>query len=93
MFFSVQELERRDLCFDVAYQPGEIKFAEAGDELTQSGSLEASGVAQLVGSAFAEIRVRGHLRVNLTTECDRCLEEMALPLEQDFDLFYRRLEP
>ncbi len=89
MFFSVPELEHRSLSFDVAYRPGEFRFAEAGEDLCQTGLLEATGEAQLVGSVFTEIRVRGHLRVRLAAECDRCLERVEFPLESDFDLYYR----
>ena len=89
MFFNVQELEHRNLSFDVDYRPGEIRFTDAGEDLTQSGSLQAVGTAQLVGSVFAEIRVRGHLRVTMATDCDRCLERVEFSIEDDFDLFYR----
>jgi uncharacterized protein len=92
MLFSVQELEHRDLSFDVAYQPGEIEFAEAGEDLTQAGSLEVSGVAKLVGSVFTEIRVSGHLRVTLGMICDRCLETVEFPINSDFDLYYRPVD-
>lgn len=86
MFFSVQELEQRKIRFDVSIAPGEIEF---DNNLRQVGPLLAQGSVELLGNTLGEIRVRGHLKVTIETDCDRCLEKMQFPIDSDFDLFYR----
>lgn len=86
MFFSVRELELRKAHFDVAIPPGEIEFL---DNLRQASNLAAEGSVELLGNTLGEIRVRGHLNVIMEGDCDRCLEAARIPLESDFDLFYR----
>ncbi|MDX2153537.1 MAG: DUF177 domain-containing protein [Bryobacteraceae bacterium] len=87
MFFAVQELEHHKIHFDTAYQPGEIPFVEG--KIWQRGPLEVRGSAELLNNTLGEIRVRGHLKVQMEAECDRCLETAAFPLDAPFDLFYR----
>lgn len=87
MFFSVRELELRKAHFDVAFPPGEIDFGE--HQLRQVAPLEAEGSVELLGNTLGEIRVRGHLSVIMEADCDRCLETARLPLQNEFDLFYR----
>ena len=87
MFFSVSDLEQRQANFDVAFSPGEIEFFDT--KLRQATPLKAEGSVELLGNTLGEIRVRGHLGVVMETDCDRCLEPARLPIESDFDLFYR----
>jgi uncharacterized protein len=87
VFFSVRELELRKVLFDVAFPPGEIEFVD--HQIRQVTPLEAEGSVELLGNTLGEIRVKGHLRVEMEAECDRCLETARLPVESDFDLFYR----
>ena len=91
MFFSILELERRKIGFDVSIPPGEIEYL--GESLRQAGPLHAEGSVELLGNTLGEIRVRGHLKVVMETECDRCLERVQLPIDSDFDLFYRPAPP
>lgn len=86
MFFSVSELELRKAYFDVAYAPGEIEFF---DKLRQTSPLNAEGSVELLGNTLGEIRVKGELNVTLEADCDRCLEAAKIPIESQFDLFYR----
>jgi uncharacterized protein len=86
LFFSVQELEQRKLFFDVSLAPGEIEYLE---DLRQDGPLEARGSVELLGNTLGEIRVRGHLKVTIETDCARCLEKALFAIDSDFDLFYR----
>jgi uncharacterized protein len=46
-------------------------------------------VAELLANTEGELRVRGRLSVTMESECDRCLERTSIPVESDFDLFYR----
>lgn len=86
MFFSVKELEVKKVRFDVTFPPGEIRF-DGG--LRQTTALDLKGSAELLANTLGEIRIRGHLRVKMGCECDRCLEPAEFPLDSDFDLFYR----
>ncbi len=86
MFLSVRELELRKARFDVALPAGEIEFL---DKMRQVSPLEATGTAELLGNTLGEIRVQGHLKVEMEAECDRCLETARFPVDAGFDLFYR----
>ena len=86
MFFSVKELEVKKVRFDTAFRPGEIQFDPG---LTQVTPLETQGTAELLANTLGEIRVKGHLKVVIQAECDRCLEPARFPIDSDFDLFYR----
>jgi uncharacterized protein len=87
VFFSVRELELRKARFDVSIPPGELEFFD--QKLRQIAPLEADGTVELLANTAGEIRVKGHLSVEMEAECDRCLETAKFPLESDFDLFYR----
>lgn len=91
MYFSVQELEQRKIRFDVSIPPGEIEYLDK--KLRQAGPLDAQGSVELLGNTLGEIRVRGHLKVVMETDCDRCLEPARFPIDSDFDLFYRPSQP
>lgn len=86
MIFTLTELEHHPIEFDVRYAPGEISFS---GELRQVSPLHAVGKTELLRNTLGEIRVKGHLTVDLESACDRCLEPAAIPLDTDFDLFYR----
>ncbi len=86
MFFSVRELELRKARFDVSIPPGQIDYE---DKVRQGSPLEALGTVELLSNTLGEIRVRGHMKVGMEADCDRCLEPVKYPLDCDFDLFYR----
>ena len=69
MFFSVKELELKKVRFEVAFPPGEIEYDEG---LRQASPLEVQGSAELLPHTQGEIRIRGHLKVRMRSECDRC---------------------
>ena len=87
MFIHVRDLEVRARAFDVELGPGEVEFLDP--KLRQIGPLKAAGKVELVTGALGEIRVKGHLSVVMETECDRCLETARLPVDSDFELYYR----
>lgn len=87
MFFHIRDLEVRLAVFDVELPPGAIDFLDP--KIRQAGVLKASGRAELVSSSLDEIRVKGHVSVAMETECDRCLEAAACPVDGDFELEYR----
>lgn len=90
MFFHVRDLEVRAARFDVELQPGAIEFLDP--KLRQTGPLRAAGKAELVLGSLGEIRVKGHLAVQMQADCDRCLEPAAAPVDSDFELYYRPVE-
>jgi uncharacterized protein len=87
MFLSLKEMEVRKVRFDETFPPGEIDFSGAG--VRQASPLHAEGEAELLANTDGEVRIKGHLRVNLESECDRCLARAEFPLDSGFDLFYR----
>jgi uncharacterized protein len=90
VFFHLRDLEVRALPFSVEIPAGEIEFLDP--KLRQAGPLVASGAAELTIEALGEIRVKGHVKVRMEGECDRCLEMTELPIDSDFELFYRPVE-
>lgn len=87
MFFHVRDLELRAARFDVELPAGTIEFLDP--KLKQSSPLHAVGQAELVMGSLDEIRVTGHVKARLQTECDRCLEPADFALDSDFELYYR----
>ena len=84
---TLQELELHRVIASKSYAPGDIDYQ--GAEFRQISPLKINVVAELLG---AEIRVRGHLATRLEASCDRCLGPLVIPVEHDFDLFYRSLK-
>lgn len=87
MFITLQELELHRITVSKTYLPGGLDYHEA--KFRQSGPLTVNGVAELAGK---EIRIRGHISTRLEAACDRCLDNVQIPLELDFDLPYRPME-
>lgn len=86
MFFHTRDLELRAGRFDLSLAPGEIGFLDP--KLRQAGPLKAVGKVELVAGGDGEIRVKGHLAVEMEADCDRCLEPARFPVDSDFELFY-----
>lgn len=85
MFISLQELELRNVRFEVDIPADKIDF---DSKLTQTSELHAEGVGSLLNHSLGEIRVQGSLRVETETACDRCLEAIKFPIQSSFDLVY-----
>ena len=84
MRITLAELEFHRVIASENYAPGAFDFH--GAEFRQAAPLKIDATAELLG---AEIRIRGHLATRLEASCDRCLGAVAIPVEHDFDLFYR----
>lgn len=84
MLISRQELELHRIVVSKTYASGSLDYHAA--EFRQVSPLKVDAVAELLGS---EIRIRGHLATRLAASCDRCLGAVEIPVERDFDLFYR----
>ena len=85
MFISLQQLEIRNVPFNVDVPPGEVDFDA---QLRQSSSLHSEGTAQLLSGSLGEIRMRGDLRVQMEGVCDRCTEAASYSVDNHFDLVY-----
>jgi len=94
MKIRVQDLEFRNLEFELQFQPGEIDF---GSEVRQVGMLETSGHAELIREhhggheSIDDIRLIGKLNGRVEVSCARCLEPAEIPISRSFDLLYRPL--
>ena len=87
MRITLEELALRRIVVSKTYASGALDYH--GAEFRQVAPLKVDAVAELVGS---EIRIRGHLGTGLEACCDRCLVQVGIPVERDFDLFYRPLQ-
>jgi len=87
LFFHIRELELKARTFEMTLAPGVIEFLDP--KLRQTGPLKASGIAELVIYLLGEIRVKGHVNVQMEADCDRCLEPAECPIDADFELYYR----
>lgn len=96
MFFHVRDLAVRPKRFDVEIAAGAIDFQQGAKDkdtnLRQAGPLKAAGKAELVMGSLREIKVSGHITVEMAADCDRCLEPARYPIDSDFSLFYRPVE-
>lgn len=87
MLITLQELELHRIEVTKVYAPGDLDLGAT--EFRQVSPLNVTAVAELLGS---EVRIQGHLGTRLMAQCDRCLTDVELPLERDFDLFYRPIK-
>ncbi|HKT13708.1 MAG TPA: DUF177 domain-containing protein [Terriglobia bacterium] len=87
MYITLQELELHRVAASETYEPGTLDFQ--GAKFRQAGPLVANVEADLAGK---EIHLRGHISGALEAACDRCLEQIRIPVELDFDLPYRPME-
>ncbi len=86
MFISLEELELHRVVVSKSYTPDALDYR--GADFRQRSPLQVNAVAELAG---VEIRIRGRLGTRLEAICDRCLGPVEIPVERDFDLFYRPL--
>jgi uncharacterized protein len=86
VLITLEELEIHRIVVSKTYAPGDLDYH--GAEFRQLKPLRVGAVAERVGS---EIRVRGHLETVLGASCDRCLGPVEIPVERDFDVYYRPL--
>jgi len=81
---TVEELGLHPIVVSRTYSPGILDYH--GADFRQTAPLKVNAKAELSGS---EIHVRGRLGTKLEACCDRCLASVEIPVEQDFDLYYR----
>lgn len=93
MFISVQALQKQEVTFDERFTP---RTLDLGPEITQQGSFEVHGRADLVEEheerkVIKDIRLRGEYAGHVRVQCARCLEPVERELKAEFDLLYRPL--
>ena len=84
MFIRLEELKLHRISFAKTYPEGAVEYHTS--DYRQSGDLRVEGAAELVGD---EIHLRGRIATRVVTTCDRCLDTVEVPVETEFDLFYR----
>lgn len=84
MRITLEELEFRRIVISKTYESGALDFR--GAEFRQTAPLEIDATAELLET---EIHIRGHLGTRLGASCDRCLGPVDIPVDREFDLFYR----
>ena len=87
VFISLEELELHRVVVSETYASGALDYRGAG--FKQLGPMKVSASAELRGQ---EIHIQGHIGGRLGAECDRCLTNVEIPVERDFDLYYRQLQ-
>jgi uncharacterized protein len=95
MEFTVSELEREPIDFDLGLAPGAV---DLGDVAEQLGPLAAAGLVEVLHEnrgpkdIVADIRIRGSFSGNFQVPCARCVEPVKIPLAGDYDLIFRPVE-
>lgn len=82
--------------FSHVYQPDELgSFDKREGAIDQRAALDERvavvGPATVNGTvrvAGGEVFVNGHIRTRAAVECDRCLKQVELPVDADFELEY-----
>jgi uncharacterized protein len=76
------------LTFNHQYRAGELDTSDYDFELT-----EPPLVTGRVDRAGLDMRLRGGVEAKLAACCDRCLNEVTIPIELPFDLLYAPADP
>jgi uncharacterized protein len=90
MLLSIKEMEVRKLPFAETWEPNGFDFSDPS--VTQKGPLVAEGVAELLPDTGGEVHIKGRIRVEIGTECDRCLGRASFQIDTPIDLYYRPLD-
>jgi uncharacterized protein len=81
---TLEELKLHRIVVSRTYASEALDYR--GADFRQVAPLKVDAVAELVGP---EICIRGRLVTRLEACCDRCLSSVVIPVEQEFNLFYR----
>src|ERR1700722_14450984 len=84
VLISVEELKLHPVSISETYPTGALDYQTT--DFRQSDRLKVRGTAELVGQ---DIRFRGHLSTRIESTCARCLVQVEIPVETDFDLTYQ----
>jgi len=81
---TLEELALHPVVVTKTFAAGTLDYH--GTDFRQAAPLKVNVTAELAGS---EIHIRGRVGTTLEATCDRCLGSVSIPVERDFDLFYR----
>jgi uncharacterized protein len=83
MLISLARLPEDGLRFEHQYQMGELDLT--GHEFSLQQLPRLAGRVDRTGM---DMRVRGELSAVIEIACDRCLQQVIIPIQRPFDLFY-----
>ena len=83
MRIELENLEGGKGNFAHVYQPNELNPVDERVRLTEPAAV--TGKIRLSGN---EVFVNGHIETRAQVECDRCLQQVELPVNADFALEY-----
>ena len=83
MLIELANLEDGQGKFAQTYQPEELNLTD--ERLRLSGPVAVSGKVRTSGH---EVFVTGNVKTSIVLECDRCLQQLELPVNADFKLGY-----
>ncbi len=87
MLITLEELELHCVVVSETYAPKALDYR--GGEVEQIAPLKIDASAELQG---AEVRIRGKLQTRVGASCDRCLGRVEIPIQREFDLYYRPMD-
>ncbi len=88
MIISLVRMPPDGLAFKHQYQTGELRTSDYEFDLRESPLV--TGRAERAGLT---VRMRGEIKTTLAAQCDRCLNDVAIPVEIPFDLLYAPADP
>ena len=88
MIISLVRMPPDGLVFKHQYKAGELDTREYDFEL--KGPPLVDGRAMRAGG---DVRLRGAVKATISAPCDRCLNEVTIPVKIPFDLFYAPADP
>ena len=83
MRIELVNLEHGRADFAHVYQPDELASFDERVRLVEPATV--NGTVRMVG---VEVFVNGHVRTRAAVDCDRCLTQVELPVDADFELEY-----
>jgi uncharacterized protein len=88
MIISLVRMPPDGLAFRHQYKAGELDTREYDFKLKEPPLVDGRAMR-----AGPDIRLRGEIKAAITAPCDRCLNEVTIPVEIPFDLFYAPADP
>lgn len=83
MIIPLHRLPEDGLAFEEEYDKGELDLSEHDLELTEP--LRVSGMVSQVGKI---VRVQGRLHAQAIRPCDRCLADVEIAVDENFEVFF-----
>jgi DUF177 domain-containing protein len=83
MRIELVNLEHGRAEFAHVYQPDELGSFDERVSLVEPATV--NGTVRMAGP---EVFVNGHVKTRAAVECDRCLKQVELPVDTDFELEY-----